>query len=82
MKSADEILQAIKALPVGEQWRIYGELQDYLDPIVDDPFAIDEAWRVELNRRWTDYKAGKVKAVPVEEVIAKARAEFGIPADE
>ena len=82
MASVDEILQAIKVLPVAEQWSVYGELQDHLEPGDDDPIAVAEAWRAELDRRWEEYKSGKVKGIPCEEVIAKARAEFGIPSDD
>jgi putative addiction module component (TIGR02574 family) len=81
MTTVEEILRVVKALPVADQWRIYGELAEHLEPADEDPAAVAEAWRAEIERRSAEIDAGLVKCIPWEEVRAKARAEAGLPAD-
>ena len=38
---------------------------------------IDAAWRSEAHRRLAELESGKVKGVPLEESLAKARAILG-----
>lgn len=40
----------------------------------DDPTEVELAWEEEIRRRLDAYRRGETKAVPAEEVFAKARA--------
>ena len=39
----------------------------------EDQAAVDESWRVEVERRVAEYKRGEAKVIPGEEVFAEAR---------
>jgi putative addiction module component (TIGR02574 family) len=41
----------------------------------DDPDA-ERAWIVEAERRYQEYKAGKVKTIPAEQVFKNARTKL------
>jgi len=82
MTTVEEILQAIKALPIADQRRIFGELYEHLEPEEDDPAAVAEAWRAEVERRSAEIDAGLVKPVPWSEVRAEARRKVGLTVDE
>ncbi len=61
----------ISALALPEQQR--AELAHaLLDSLTNGETAeIDEAWRVEIERRLADYDAGRTTAIPAEQVFAK-----------
>ena len=42
-----------------------------------DP-AVEEAWGREIDRRLAELESGKVKGIPAEEVMAKARKIVGL----
>ncbi len=41
--------------------------------VTEDQIAVDESWRVELERRVVEYKRGEAKVFPGEDVFAEAR---------
>ena len=41
--------------------------------ITEDQAAVDESWRVEVERRVAEYKRGEAKVIPGEGVFAEAR---------
>ena len=44
----------------------------------DEPLSdVDEAWIQEAERRYQDYKNGKVKGIPGDQVFGKIRRELG-----
>lgn len=43
----------------------------------DPSEEIDRAWMDEVNRRYEAYRAGKIRAVDHEEVVARFQARFG-----
>ena len=47
-------------------------LIDSLD-ITEDQAAVDESWRVEIERRVAKYERGEAKVIPGEDVFAEAR---------
>ena len=49
-------------------------LADMLLSSIDDQSAIDEAWAVEAERRWIEFKASGVEAVDALEVLDGAKA--------
>ena len=46
----------------------------------EDPDA-DKAWEEEILRRVEEIKSGKVKMIPLEEVMGKLRAKYPCPAN-
>ncbi len=68
--STDELLEKAKSLPAIQQLQLVEDLLDVLDRPDTD---IDAAWSIEARDRLAAYRSGKVKAIPLEEVLAKYR---------
>jgi len=66
-----EIEREISALAVEDKTEILRHLIAELDGPVDD--GVDEAWRIEVQRRYQELKDGTVETVQGDKVIAKAR---------
>ena len=66
-----EIEREISALAVGDKTEILRHLIVELDGQADD--GVDEAWRIEVQRRYHELKDGTVEAVPVDKVITGAK---------
>jgi putative addiction module component (TIGR02574 family) len=43
----------------------------------DEQREIDEAWRIEIERRVAEVDAGTAKLIPAEDVIRELRAKYG-----
>ena len=56
------------------------ELMDLLliDTFSEPEPAVEAAWGREIDRRLAELESGKVKGIPVEEVMAKARKIVGL----
>ena len=70
-----EIQSAIMQLPPQDR----AELRDWMlekVPFEFDP-AVEEAWDKEAKRRLDELDSGKVKAIPADEVFARARKILG-----
>lgn len=65
-----EILDRALELPAADKARIANELLASLDQPDE---AIDALWRKEVEDRIAAYKAGSLKSVTLEEVLAKYR---------
>jgi putative addiction module component (TIGR02574 family) len=48
-------------------------LIESLDGPAEDPAVVDEAWRVEIERRVGEIERGEVKPIPGDEVFAEVR---------
>ena len=48
-------------------------LIESLDGPAEDPAAVEEAWRVEIERRVGEVERGEVKPIPGDEVFAEVR---------
>ena len=59
-------------LPLTERAELARQLLDSLENISEE--ENDALWAVEAERRFDDYKAGKIKSAPAEEVFARLRA--------
>ena len=70
--SYEEILQQAMALPENERGALAEELIESLEPEDDD--EIDPELMAIWERRIEEVESGKVKPIPVEESIARARA--------
>jgi putative addiction module component (TIGR02574 family) len=79
---AEKILQDALALPAEDRARIADALLDSLEPEGGEALAAEEweaAWSVELERRLRDFDEGRVKPIPFEEAMARARARLARP---
>ena len=66
-----ELAEKIKTLPDTEKIELVDSILTQLDR--PDP-EIDHIWADEARKRWEAYKAGKLEAVPYEQVMEKHRA--------
>jgi putative addiction module component (TIGR02574 family) len=73
-----EIIELAKKLPYDELNELVDELTDILHPPPPGPPMTEEEFRAELDRRWEEYKAGKVKPLTWDEVKAQARQRNGM----
>ena len=74
--SRDEILRKALSLPEQERADLVGALIESLD--VDVEAGVEEAWRVEIERRAKELDSGAVQSIPWEVVKARlSRAPRG-----
>lgn len=66
--STDELLERAKALPPAEQLELVEALLNELDR---PDKAIDAAWAAEAQKRLAAYRKGEIRAIPIEDVLAK-----------
>lgn len=59
-------------LPITARAELAKQLLDSLDNISEE--ENDKLWAQEAERRYSEYKAGNIKAVPAEEVFARLRS--------
>jgi len=67
----NEILDRVMELPAVERARLIDHLLSSLDQPDE---AIDALWRKEVEDRIQAYRAGQLKSVSLDEVLAKYRA--------
>ncbi len=70
-----DILELAKKLPADERWELVEEIEATLHPPPPGPPMTAEELRAELDRRWEEYKSGKVKMVTWEEIKAELRQQ-------
>ena len=68
--ATEELLERAKALPPAEQLALVEALLNELDRSDD---AIDAAWMAEAQDRLAAYRKGQIRAIPLEDVLAKYR---------
>jgi putative addiction module component (TIGR02574 family) len=71
--SRDDILRGALTLPEPERADLIGALIDSLDADVEE--GVEEAWRVEIDRRAKELDTGAVQSIPwdiVKERLARA----------
>ena len=66
--AAQKVRKQVQALPDSDKLRLVNVLLTELDK--PDP-DIDRVWAAESQRRWKAYKAGKMKAIPYQEVMKR-----------
>jgi putative addiction module component (TIGR02574 family) len=72
--SKDDIYRNALTLPESERAELIGALLDSLDREVEE--GVEEAWRVEIDRRARELESGAVKSIPwdvVKERLARAQ---------
>jgi putative addiction module component (TIGR02574 family) len=70
-----DIVELAKKLPHDELAGLVDELMEILDSGPPGPPMTPEELRAELDRRWEEYKSGKVKMVTWEEIKAELRQQ-------
>ena len=66
--AAQKVRKQVQALPDSDKLQLVNVLLTELDK--PDP-DIDRVWTAESQRRWKAYKAGKMKAIPYQEVMKR-----------
>ena len=72
---AEAIIDQALKLSAAEREAIMLRVRDSLD-VPDDPEAVKEATRVELQRRWDAIQRGEVPTYTAEEAISYAREQL------
>ena len=70
-----EIQQELSELPAKERAKLALALVESLEP--EEEGDIAEAWRIEAEKRFDQYRRGEIKAVPGEQVFANVRRRLG-----
>ena len=73
-RKKDLIEQALE-LPLADRAELARQLLDSLEDISEE--ENDALWAAEAERRYADFRAGKVKAIPADEVFARLRTRNG-----
>jgi putative addiction module component (TIGR02574 family) len=71
-KDLKDIAAEALELPLIARAELASQLLDSLDDLTEE--ENDQLWAQEGERRYAEYKAGNVDAVPAEEVFARLRA--------
>jgi len=69
-----ELMDMVDSLPIDIKLELIDRLLESISPTKKE---IEEAWKVEAERRMEEVHSGKVKAIPVEEVFAEIERDFG-----
>jgi len=78
-RTREEVLQNALALTVEERLGLSQDLD--ASTMTAEERELEEAWIVEAERRYADWKAGRTKSVPWEEVRASLMAKYGAADD-
>jgi putative addiction module component (TIGR02574 family) len=68
--NAQQILKEVLTLPLKDRATLVDDILASLDKPDEQ---IDRLWRTEIDDRIAAYRAGKISAVPLEEVLSKYR---------
>ena len=71
-KRLKEIAAEALELPLSARAKLATQLLESLDDLSEQ--ESDKLWADEAERRYAEYKAGRIKAVPAEQVFARIRA--------
>lgn len=69
-----ELEDLVDSLPVDVKLELVDRLLESISPANKE---IEEAWKVEAERRIEEVRSGKVKTIPVDEVFAEIERDFG-----
>jgi len=73
-KKIEEIIKVAKDLSVEERAELAGALLLSLDELSES--EVERLWLQEAERRLQEYREGKVKGIPAEEVFKRAIADI------
>jgi putative addiction module component (TIGR02574 family) len=66
--AVQELYEAASQLPDEDRAELAGKLLESIEDPPDE--GVEEAWAAEIERRMTEYRAGRVKTIPWAEVRA------------
>ena len=69
-----EITDMVDSLPIDMKLELIDRLLESISPTKKE---VEEAWKVEAERRIEEVRSGKVKTIPMEEVFAEIERDFG-----
>lgn len=69
-----ELVDIVDSLPIDIKLELIDRLLESISPKRKE---IEEAWKVEAERRIEEVRSGKVIPIPVEEVFAEIERDFG-----
>ena len=69
-----EIMDVVDSLPIDMKLEIIDHLLESISPTNKE---VEDAWKVEAERRIEEVRSGKVKPIPVAEVFAEIERDFG-----
>ncbi|MFN0138896.1 MAG: addiction module protein [Pyrinomonadaceae bacterium] len=69
-----EIMDVVDSLPIDMKLELIDHLLESISPSKKE---VEEAWKVEAERRIEEVRSGKVKTIPVDEVFAEIERDFG-----
>lgn len=75
MARKKDLTEQALELPLAERAELARQLLDSLEDISEE--ENDALWAAEAERRYADFKAGEIKAIPAEEVFARLRTRNG-----
>ena len=75
-KTIEDIENEIRALSADERRHLLRDLIADLDGDMDRD--VEEAWLIEVERRYKELKEGSTELIPAEEVFTRARARLKI----
>jgi putative addiction module component (TIGR02574 family) len=67
-RAVEELYEQATHLPAEDRAELAGKLLESIEEPADE--GVEEAWAAEIERRMTDYRAGRVKTIPWAEVRA------------
>ncbi len=73
-RTLDELRDEVMELGVEERGALADSIWESF--LTDEEREIQDAWIEEAERRLEEYRSGKVKSVPYEEVMARLRAKY------
>ena len=71
-RDVKEITAEALQLPLDARAELASQLLESLDDLSEK--EVEQLWAAEAERRYADYKAGKIKAIPADEVFARLAA--------
>ena len=71
-RTVDDIAAEALGLPLTARAELVTRLLDSLDDLSEE--EVDQLWAEEAERRYAEYKAGRIEAVPAEEVFTRLRS--------
>lgn len=75
--TADLLEEAALQLPLDARAALAARLLDSLgDRPLEDAAEVERAWEVEIGRRLEDFRAGRMKTRPVEDLLAELEARL------
>ena len=69
-----DIIEVAESLPIDLKLELIDRLLESISPTSRE---VEEAWKVEAERRIEEVRSGKVKPIPVKEVFAEIERDFG-----